>query len=156
MDKLIAYEVVSLAPQDAFKDGVSWRLKFSLERGYENNCTGLCRWTELSGGSGVTKTFWSHLDASFWMRITGQTSPDFVADTWTLGAGPGASLRWNKDDLAILAETYFRYDYKGKNHEFRQHKVGVNWSLNKSLSLRLNAEETNTIQNLEALVLYYY
>lgn len=156
LDKFIAYEVVSLAPQDDFKDGVSWRLKFSVERGYENNCSGLCRWTELSGGSGITKTLWSHLDASLWMRMTGQTSTDFVGDTWTLGAGPGASLRWNKESFAVFAETYFRYDYKGQSHEYRQHRLGVNWSVNKSLSLRVNGQDTNATQSLEALVLLYY
>src|SRR5207253_1118998 len=48
LDKFIFYEVVSLSSRDDFKQGPSWRLKFSLERGYENNCAGgLCRWTEL-------------------------------------------------------------------------------------------------------------
>jgi hypothetical protein len=156
LDKIILYEVVSLAPVDDFTRGTSWRLKFSLERGYENNCISLCRWTELSGGSGATKTFWKNLDASLWMRINAMTSNDFIEDTWRIGAGPGASLRWNKDKFAVLAETYYRYDYKGMNREFRQNTLGLNWSLAKSLSLRATAEDTNSIQRVDLRALYYY
>jgi hypothetical protein len=156
LDRAILYEVVSLSSVDDFNRGVSWRLKFSLERGFENNCAGLCRWTELSGGSGVTQTLWSDLDLSFWIRITGQTSPDFQGDTWRLGAGPGLSARWNREDFALLAETYYRYDYKGMNTEFRQNSLGINWSLNKSLSFRMTAAEDNSVRRVEGRLLYYY
>ena len=156
LDRAIFYEVISLAPVDDFTNGASWRLKFSNERGFENNCLGLCRWTELSGASGATKTFWSNLDVSFWARVTALTSSDFREDTWRVGAGPGFSVRWNRDALAIFAETYYRYDYKGFNNEFRKNLVGINWSLHKSLSLRFDAGDINSILSADARFLYYY
>ncbi len=156
LDRAILYEVVSLSSQDDFNHGVSWRLKFSVERGYENNCSGLCRWTELSGGSGVSKALWSDLDLSFWIRVTTQTSSDFQGNTWRIGAGPGLSLRWNRDAFALMAETYYRYDYKGMNSEFRQSSLGINWSMNQSLSLRMTGADDQSIRRLEGRLLYYY
>lgn len=156
LDKATVYEVISLAPVDAFNQGFSWRLKVSVERGYENGCTSLCRWTELSGGSGITKTYWNDLDLSLWLRATGRTSTDFIGDTWKIGAGPAVSARWNRDGFALFAESYYRYDYKGFEHEYRQNTLGVNFSMNKSLSLRLSGEDTNSVQRGEARLLYYY
>lgn len=156
LDKVTVYEVISLSPVDAFNKGFSWRLKVAVERGYENGCLHLCRWTELSGGSGVTKSYWNNLDLSLWLRATGQTSTDFAEDTWKIGAGPGVSARWNHDWFALFAESYYRYDYKGIEHEFRQNTIGVNFSLHKSLSLRLTGEDTNSVQRGEARLLYYY
>lgn len=156
LDKATVYEVVSLSPVDDFNRGFSWRLKFSVERGYENACTGLCRWTELSGGSGITKTLWSDLDLSLWLRATGETSPDFVGEEWRIGAGPSVSLRWNRGFFALLAESYYRYDYKGVSHEFRQNSVGVNISFNKSFSLRVEGRDDNSLQRVDGRLLYYY
>lgn len=156
LDKATLYEVISLAPVDQFKQGFSWRLKFAVERGYENACTSLCRWTELSGGSGITKTLWQDLDLSFWMRVTGLTSPDFQGDEWTLGAGPAISVRWNRGAVALLGESYYRYDYRGVQHEYRQNSLGLNISLNKSWSLRFTGTDKNSIQRGEAKLLYYY
>ncbi|HEY8271370.1 MAG TPA: DUF4105 domain-containing protein [Pseudobdellovibrionaceae bacterium] len=156
LDRAILYEVVSLSPLNDFNRDVSWRLKFSLERGFENNCLGLCRWTELSGGSGLTTTVWSDLDLSVWLRLTTQTSTDFQGDTWRIGAGPGLSARWNRNAWAVMAEIYDRYDYKGLNPEFRQSSLGINWSLNKNLSLRFRGAEENSLRLMEARLLYYY
>ena len=156
LDKFIVYEVISLAPLDDFKDASSWRLKFAIERGYESNCSGQCRWIELSGGSGLTKTFWSNLEASFWMRLTTQSSPDFIDKNWNIGAGPGASLRWNIDRWALFADLFYRLDYQAVVNENRHYKVGINWSFNKSLGLRLNAESMNSIQGADLLAFYYY
>lgn len=156
LDRALIYEVISLAPMNQFNMSPSWRLKVSLERGYENGCTGLCRWTELSGGSAFTTTFWHDLDLSAWVRVTGQTSPDFYGDTWRLGAGPSLSLRWNRGALALLAETYYRYDYRGDKSEFRQTTAGLNLSFNKSLSLRVLGEDSEGIQRLDGRILWYY
>lgn len=156
LDKFILYEVISLAPLDDFKDASSWRLKFAIERGYESNCFGLCRWTELSGGSGFTKTFWSNLEASFWVRLTTQGSSDFIDKNWNIGAGPGASLRWNVDRWALFADVFYRYDYQSLVHENRLYKLGINWSLNKSLGVRLNTESMNSIQGADLMAFYYY
>lgn len=156
LDKFILYEVISLAPLDDFKDASSWRLKFSIERGYESNCIGQCRWTELSGGTGLTKTFFSNLEASLWMRLTTQSSPDFIDKNWNIGAGPGASLRWNVDRWALFADVFHRFDYKARTHENQHYKLGINWSFNKSLSLRLNTESMNAIQGADLMGFYYY
>lgn len=156
LDKALLYEVISLAPIDDFKKGSSWRLKFSVERGFENACQSLCRWTELSGGTGATKTLWQDLDLSFWLRTTATTSNDYVSDKWTLGGGPGASIRWNRGVFGLMAETYYRYDYKGVDQEFRIHSAGINWSFNKSLSLRFNGEKNNRAEKIESRLLYYY
>lgn len=156
VDKFIIYEVISLAPIDKFTQGTSWRLKFSVERGFENNCLYLCRWTELSGGTGATVSFLSDLEASLWMRITTQAGDEFIEDNFRIGAGPGATLRWNRGALALLGEVYYRYDYKGRSSEFRQSKMSANWSVNKSFSLRIQAEEVDSRQGIEAWGLYYY
>ncbi|MBC7370569.1 MAG: DUF4105 domain-containing protein, partial [Bdellovibrionaceae bacterium] len=131
LDRVNLYEVISLSPVDDFIQGTSWRLKFANERGVENNCVGLCRWTELSGGSGVTKTFFGDLDLTLWGRVATLTSSDFKEDTWRAGVGPGASIRWNRDRFALWAETFYRYDYKGAASEFRRHSLGINWSFGK-------------------------
>lgn len=150
------YEVVSLAPISDFSSGSSWRLKFSTERGYENNCDRFCRWTELSGGAGVTKTAFDVFDLSLWMRLTTLNSPDFVYDQWGIGAGPGVSIRWNQGPLVIMAESYFRYDYKAQNQEFRKHTLGANYALNKSFGIRFYGEDTNHRQRGDLRVYYYY
>lgn len=156
LDRALLYEVISLSPLNDFNDSPSWRLKVSVERGYENNCAHLCRWTEVSGGSGVTKTFFNDLDFTLWLRAAGLTSSDFVDDSWRIGAGPSISVRWNRGPLALLAESYYRYDYKGAHHEFRQNSVGLNLSLGKSLSARLQGEDAQGTQKLDGKILWYY
>jgi len=156
LDKLILYDVISLAPVDDFNQRASWRLKFSLERGFENECTGLCRWTELSGGSGVTGIWGAGVTASFWLRVTGQASSDFQGDHWRLGAGPALSFRWSKDPVSVLAEIYYRYDYRTRGPEVRQNFLGAQWRLNKSLSLRALLEDLHGRQRAEGRLLYYY
>ena len=158
LDRFTFYEVISLAPIDAFNQGVSWRLKVAYERGYESNCRQeLCRWTELSGGSGSTFSLWKDLDIALWLKASLLTSSaDFVQDHWIVGAGPALTVRWNRDWFALLAESYYRYDYRGKNHEFRQHSLGMNFSLDKSLSLRFEGRDENSIQRFDARLLYYY
>jgi hypothetical protein len=99
---------------------------------------------------------WSDLDLSVWLRLTTQTSTDFQGDTWRIGAGPGLSARWNRNAWAVMAEIYDRYDYKGLNPEFRQSSLGINWSLNKNLSLRFRGAEENSLRLMEARLLYYY
>lgn len=156
LDKFTAYEVISLAPIDDFNKSFSWRLKVAVERGYENNCDRLCRWTEISGGSGSTYSFWKDLDIALWLKASLLTSSDFVEDHWKMGFGPALTLRWNRDWFALLIESYYRYDYKGVQHEFRQNSVGMNFSLNKKLSLRFEGKDENSVQRLDARVLYYY
>jgi hypothetical protein len=156
LDYATLYEVVSLSPINDFSNSSSWRLKWSIERGYENSCLGVCRWTELSGGTGVAYTVLSNLDLSAWFRITSLTSPDFIGDQWRIGAGPAVLIRWSQDALSVLAESYYRYDYKSVDHEFRKHSLGINYSLNKSFSVRLQAESIDKVQRGEARVLYYY
>lgn len=156
LDRALIYEVVSLSPINDFNDSPSWRLKVSVDRGYENNCNELCRWTEISGGSGITKTFLGHLDLGVWMRATGMTSSDFTIESWRIGAGPSLMARWNYGMFALLAESYYRYDYKGINTEYRQHTVGMNLSFNKSLSLRVLGEDAQNKQRLDAKIFWYY
>lgn len=156
LDRALIYEVISLSPIDDFNHSPSWRLKVSVDRGYENNCAGLCRWTEVSGGSAVTKTYFHDLDLSLWLRATGLTSSDFVEDKWQIGAGPGISVRWNRGIFALMAESYYRYDYKGLNKEFRQNTLGMNLSLNKSFSLRLQGEDLQGVQRLDGKLFWYY
>ncbi|KYG65900.1 hypothetical protein AZI86_02160 [Bdellovibrio bacteriovorus] len=156
LDRALIYEVVSLSPVNDFNDSPSWRLKVSVERGYENNCAGLCRWTEISGGSGMTRTFFGHLDLAIWLRATGMTSPDFAIETWRVGAGPSVMARWNHGKFSFLAESYYRYDYKGVDTEFRQNSVGVNLSLNKSFSIRLQGEDVQNTQRLDGKIFWYY
>ncbi len=133
VDHATLYEVISLAPVDTFTSGSSWRLKLAYDRGVENDCvlTGseTCSWWELSGGTGPTVTLWSHLDLTMWLRMAAVTSPDFVDEKFRIGAGPGFSLRWNYGKVALLAESLFRYDIKGREQEFRHHAVGFNLSL---------------------------
>ena len=156
LDRALAYEVISLSPVDDFTSSPSWRLKVGVERGFENGCWRLCRWTEVSGGSGYTKSFFKNLDLSFWMRISGLTSSDFRADTWLIGAGPSVSLRWNQGPFALLAESYYRYDYRGSEKEFRIHTAGLNYSFNKNFSLRVQGEDVQEKQRLEGRLLWYY
>lgn len=156
LDNALLYEVVSLSSINDFNLSPSWRLKFSIERGFENNCLSHCRWTELSGGSGFTKTFFENLDISLWLRMTGLSSNDFQEDTWRMGAGPSLLIRWNQGPFAIMGESYYRYDYKGLQKEFRQNTLGINYSLNKSFSLRLQGEDTQGIQKLDGKLLWYY
>lgn len=161
VDHATFYEVISLAPVDAFTSGSSWRLKFAYERGVENDCAPgdleSCAWTELSGGTGPTVSLFSHLDLSLWLRMAALTSSDFVDEKFRVGAGPGLSVRWNHGRVAVMAETYYRYDLKGRNHEFRRHNLGINLSLAKSLSLRFSAESAGDhISRQDLRLLYYY
>lgn len=156
LEKFTLFEVVSLAPIDDFAKSPSWRLRVSNDRGYENNCDKLCRWTELSGGIGVTKTLWKSLDIAAWARVTAQTSNDFTGDTWRAGAGPALMLRWNQGDFGLLAESYYRYDYKGEHHEIRQHTLGVQWTPTANLGLRVSGMNFNETDQFDTAILYYY
>ncbi len=124
LDRFTFFDVISLAPIDEFSKSSSWRLYVSNERGYENNCDKLCRWTELSGGIGLSKSLLKNVDIAAWLRITGQTSSDFSGESWRVGSGPSLMLRWNQGHFGLIAESYYRYDYKGENHEVRQHTLG--------------------------------
>jgi hypothetical protein len=55
-----------------------------------------------------------------------------------------------------MAESYYRYDYKGYNSEFRQNTLGVNYSLNKSFSVRVQGEDVQSVQKAEAKLFWYY
>lgn len=157
LDHATLYEVISLAPVDAFTSGSSWRLKFAYNRGVENDCVDVCGWTELSGGTGPTMTLWSHLDLTMWLRMAALTSPKFIDEKLRVGAGPGISVRWNYGRVALMAETFFRYDFKGREHEFRRHSLGLNLSLAKELSLRASAEAAGSdIHRSDLRLLYYY
>ena len=160
VDHATLYEVISLAPVDTFTSGSSWRLKLAYDRGVENDCvltdSKTCSWWELSGGTGPTVTLWSHLDLTMWLRMAALTSPDFVDEKFRIGAGPGFSLRWNYGKVALLAESFFRYDLKGREQEFRHHSVGFNLSLTKSASLRITSEAAGTNSTRHDLRLLYY
>lgn len=156
LDKFTFYEVISLSPVDSFNRGISWRLKVAYESGYESNCDSFCRWMEISGGSGSTFTFWNDLDVALWLKVTTLTSPELSSDHWILGAGPTVTVRWNRGWFALLGESYYRYDYRGTRHEFRQSRVGLNFSINKSLSLRIEGRDDNDLQRLDTRLLYYY
>lgn len=155
-DRVLFYDVISLSPIDAFHQGISWRLKFSRERGYDSNCSNLCSWTELSGGTGSTFQLLPDLEFSLWMKATLMTSSNLLEDHWVLGAGPAMTLRWNKDFFSALLESYYRYDYRGQSHETRQHSASVNFSLNRNWSLRFGGFEQNKNQFFEGRLLYYY
>lgn len=156
LDYATLYEVVSLAPINDFSNSSSWRLKWSVEHGFENACTTLCRWTELSGGSGITFTVLRNLDFSAWLRITTLTSPNFQEDQWRIGAGPALLIRWSEGNFSALAESYHRYDYKSINKEFRKTSLGLHYNLTKALGIRVQGELTNNTQRTEARLLYYY
>jgi len=156
LDYATLYEVISLAPISDFSNSSSWRLKWSVEQGYESACRTLCRWTELSGGTGVSATVLSNLDLSAWLRVTTLTSPDFTEDQWRLGAGPAVLVRWSHKDVSLLAESYYRYDYKSKVHEFRKNSIGLNYTLSKSLSVRVQGEFVDQVHRSEARLLLYY
>lgn len=56
-----------------------------------------------------------------------------------------------------MAETFFRYDFKGREHEFRRHTLGLNLSLAKELSLRASAEAAGSdIHRSDLRLLYFY
>lgn len=159
LDYATLYEVISLAPVDAFTSGSSWRLKFSYDRGVENDCVNFrsCAWTELSGGTGPTVSVWSHLDLTLWLRMAALTSGDFVDEKFRFGLGPGISVRWNYGRLALMAETFFRYDIKGREQEFRRHTLGINFALAQNLSLRTTTESAGpNIHRTDLRLLYHY
>ncbi|HWU42457.1 MAG TPA: DUF4105 domain-containing protein, partial [Bdellovibrio sp.] len=155
LEKATLFEVISLAPLDPFTHSPSWRLYVSVDRGYENNCEGLCRWTELSGGIGLTKSIES-FDGSIWLRTTGQASDDFTGDTWRIGAGPSLMLRYNKDSFSLLGEIYYRYDYKGEDHEIRQLNLGGQWTPFSHLGVRVSGQSMRDTHQFNAQLMYYY
>ncbi len=156
IEKAIFFEVISLAPLDDFMKSPSWRLKISNERGYENNCIGLCHWTELSGGIGLTKTLVRSLDVSLWLRANSEYNVDFSNEALRIGAGPAAMLRWNHGIFSLLGESYYRYDYKGAAKEFRQNSIGAQLTPQKSWALRASAQDSNSQTIFDTQLFYYY
>ena len=156
LEKATIFDVVSLAPRDDFSKSLSWRLKVANERGYEDNCQGLCRWSELSGGIGWTQSWFDALDVTLWLRGTGQSSGDFTGSGWRAGAGPSAMIRWNRGSFSLLGESYYRYDYKGALAEVRQNTLGAQWTPRKDWGLRVSSQNFNSLQTFDAQLFYYY
>ncbi len=156
IEKFTVFEVVSLAPLDEFSKNLSWRLKISNDRGYENNCAGLCHWSEISGGVGLTKTWFESLDAGIWLRLGAQYNPDFSAAALRAGAGPAAMLRWNRGIFSLLGESYYRYDYKGAASEFRENSLSAQLTPEKSWAVRAGVQANHMLSIFDTQFFYYY
>lgn len=156
LDHATLFEVVSLAPHTDFSNSLSWRLKVANERGMENNCIGLCRWSELSGGVGWAKDFGNSFEASLWWRLTGQSSPDFQGASWRAGLGPAALIRWHYGSWNVLAESYKRYDDQGSSKSLWLNSLGAQWNFQDHEAFRLEGESKDSQQDWQISYYYYY
>jgi hypothetical protein len=145
-------EIVSLSPLSEFNKAISWRLKFSLSRLYQDNCDN-CLPVVLSGGVGYSKE-WNHFLAGLWLRGSVAYSPDFHRDKEILGAGPALLVRYNySDKFNFLGEAWYRYDYKALHADDRELSAGTQYNFTKDLGLRaLSDSDRNYRLELE----YYY
>ncbi len=156
LEKAVIFEVISLSSIDDFSSHPSWRLKIANERSFENDCSYLCNVSELSGGIGLTKTWFSALDFSLWLRAGAQQNPNFERWAFRAGVGPAAMIRFNQKSFSLLAETYFRYDYLGSFSEFRQNLIGAQLTPKKNWAVRINLKSENSKSSFDSQLFYYY
>lgn len=144
--------IVSLSPASDFNSTPSWRLKFALSRLYRDDCQN-CVPAVLSAGVGYSRELAPHLVAGLWIRGALAYSPEFLGDRLIPGLGPAFLGRYfYGDKLSVLAEAFYRYDYRAVRTDVREASFGAQYNLRKDFGLRLSAVSDNQYR----LELQYY
>lgn len=129
-------QIASLAPRDDINKNLSWRLNVSLDRLYQDNCSEDCLPAIVAGGVGWAQEYQNIL-ASVWIKGSLAYSSEFAHEKFLFGAGPAFLGKYYfTDKFNILAEAWYRYDYKAVQSDFREASVGAQYNFHKDLGLR--------------------
>lgn len=131
--------IVSLSPSTDFNTTSSWRFQFALKRVYKDDCQN-CLPLVLGGGMGYSKEFAPGLVAGLWLRGAVAYSPEFYGDRIVPGLGPAFLGRYYySDKVSVLAEAFYRYDYRAQRPDVREASLGTQFHFTKDFGLRFSA-----------------
>jgi hypothetical protein len=136
LDNFHLFQIASLSARDILNKSLSWRVNLSLNRIYQDNCSEDCMPVVFGGGIGWAKEY-SRILMSVWLKTSLAYSSQFIDEKVLLGAGPAFLAKYYYTDrLNILAEAWYRYDYKAVNTDFREASIGAQYNFYKDLGIR--------------------
>ena len=128
--------IISLSPSTDFNSTPSWRFQLALKRTYKDDCQN-CLPLSINGGIGYSKEFVPGLVAGLWLRGAVAYSPEFYGERILPGLGPAFLGRYYYGDkVSVLAEAFYRYDYRAIRNDVREASLGAQFNFTKDFGLR--------------------